>query len=101
MKHLAKAVVDALAFLELSSDDVIDPDSAVKAMEMIAATLHEASDDEVEALAQAAMAELNAQAANDAPEEVIDFYENFLVDFGLEEEVEEEEEGEDKEEPSF
>jgi hypothetical protein len=98
MKHLAKALVDAVAFLELSSDDVIDPDSAVKAMEMIAATLQNASDEEVEALAQAAMAELNAQAAKDAPEEVIDFYENFLVDFGLEEEVQEE--VDDEHEPS-
>jgi len=85
MKHLAKAVVDAMAFLELSEDEVIDPDSAVKAMEMIAATLQDASDEEVEALRQAAMAELNAQSAVNAPEEVIDFYENFLVDLGLEE----------------
>jgi hypothetical protein len=89
MKHLAKAVVDAMAFLELSEDEVIDPDSAVKAMEMITATLHEATDEEVDALRQAAMAELSAQSAVNAPEEVIDFYENFLVDLGLEEEFEE------------
>ena len=89
MKHLARALVDALAFLELSGDDVIDPDTAVKAMEMISATLQDASDEEVDALAQAAMDALNAQSANDATEEVLDFYENLLVDLGLEEEEEE------------
>jgi hypothetical protein len=87
MQNLAKAVVDVLAFLELSGDDVIDPDSAVKAMESIAATLHDASEEERAALAEAAMSELNRQSAADATEEVLDFYEHLLADLGLEEEA--------------
>jgi hypothetical protein len=86
MRQLAKAIVDTLAFLELSGDDVIDPDTAVKVMEMIAATLKEATPEEREALAAAAMAELNAQSAADASEEVLDFYEHLMADIGLEDE---------------
>ena len=88
MRHLAKALVEALAFLELSTDDVVAPDGAAKTFESIAATLQNSSDEEREALAAAAMAELNVQSAADAAEEVLDFYEHLLVDLGLEEEAE-------------
>ena len=94
MQTLAKALVDALAFLELSGDDVVDPDSAVKVMESIAATLQEASEEERNAIVVAAMRELNAQSAADAPEEVLDFYEHLAADLGLEEEAPEPEEDE-------
>jgi hypothetical protein len=36
---LMSIVLDALAFLELSGDDVVDPDAAVGLMESIAASL--------------------------------------------------------------
>ena len=88
MRHLAKALVDALAFLELSADDVVDPDGAARTFESIAETLQSSSHEEREALAAAAMAELNLQSAADASEDVLDFYEHLLVDLGLEEEAE-------------
>lgn len=40
---LMRAVLEALAFAELSGDDVIDPDAAVKLMEQIASTLKQLS----------------------------------------------------------
>jgi len=46
MKSLAEAVVEATAFLELSSDKVVDPDSAVEALESISHSLQSASDEE-------------------------------------------------------
>jgi hypothetical protein len=78
MNHLAKAVVDAFAFLELSGDDVVDPDDAVGAMEMLTAELRECSSAERQALADAASAEHAAQIAAGAPAETLEFYETFV-----------------------
>jgi hypothetical protein len=50
MKSLAKAIVESAAFLELSGDEVIDPDSAVQAIESISHSLQSASDQEKRAL---------------------------------------------------
>jgi hypothetical protein len=36
MKALARSVIEALLFLEMSGDDIVDPDSALRAMENIA-----------------------------------------------------------------
>lgn len=85
MQHLAKAIVEALAFLELSGEDMVDPEAAVRTMEVIAATLQGATQEERDAVVAAAMLELNAQSANDAPEEMLDFYEHLAADLGLEE----------------
>jgi hypothetical protein len=41
-----RAVVEACAFLELSSDDVVDPDVAVKQLESLAHLLSQLSDKE-------------------------------------------------------
>ena len=46
MDALARAVVHAFAFLELSDDETIDPDSAVEAMEMLTADLQECTEEE-------------------------------------------------------
>ena len=85
MKHLAKAVVDAFAFLELSGDDVVDPDNAVQAMEMLAATLRGCNPKERQALSEAASAELARQIAAAAPAETVEFYENFIENLFSEE----------------
>lgn len=50
MKSLAQALVEAVAFLELSEDEVIDPDSAVQAMESVSHSLQTASVQEKRAL---------------------------------------------------
>ena len=39
--HLITAIVDIALFLEFSSDDVIEPDAAVEAMEQIAGQLQQ------------------------------------------------------------
>ena len=41
MKTLGQALLDLAAFIELADDSIIDPDSAVKAMESVLATLNE------------------------------------------------------------
>ena len=91
MHTLAKALLDTLAYLELSPDDVVDRETALKAMDTIAAALQSATEEEREALATVAMSELNRRSAEDAPEEILDFYEHILADLGLEEEAPEEE----------
>lgn len=40
-KHLIEAIANLAVFIELSEDDVVDPDSAVKQLEGLAATLGE------------------------------------------------------------
>ena len=85
MKHLARALVRAVAFLELSPDEVVNADAAIAAMDAVADLLVGCSDDERTALEEVLMEELNAAAAAEAPDEVLDFYEHFLEDFGLEE----------------
>ena len=41
MKALGRALLDLAAFIELADDSIIDPDSAVKALESFLATLNE------------------------------------------------------------
>ena len=50
MKSLAETIVEDVAFLELCGDEVIDPDSAVQAMESISHILRNASEEERRAL---------------------------------------------------
>jgi hypothetical protein len=80
MQHLAKAVVDAFAFLELSPDTEIDQDAAVKAMEMLTYDLRRCSPEERAALARAATAEYKAQKAAGASRKVLKFYKEFTRD---------------------
>jgi hypothetical protein len=51
MKSLCRAIIWSACFLEMSDDDTVDPDSAVKALEDIASSLQEATDDEKKAFA--------------------------------------------------
>ena len=86
MNALASAVVHALAFLELSDDDVINPDSACSAMEMLAVDLQECTPAEKAALQQAINNELMIQKAKKAPQYVLEFYHDILINFDLVEE---------------
>lgn len=49
MKNLCQAIIRSQCFLELSADDVVDPDSACNALEDIASALQAATEDEKEA----------------------------------------------------
>ena len=80
MNNLARAVVEAMAFLELSGDDTVDPDSAVAALEMIAAELQSSSPREKAALRDAAK-----RAAAKVKGEAKRFYRDFMVSAGLDE----------------
>lgn len=84
MKTLAKALIEIAAFVELSGDDVIDPDLAVRALESMANTLHSASPEELVAI-RAALSEMIAmERAGWARKDVLRFYERFLEDSGFE-----------------
>ena len=83
MITLAKALFQAAAFIELSSDDTVNPDDAVRALEDISATLQSASLDEVAAI-RAALQELIAEErASFARADALRFYEHFLESVGL------------------
>ena len=49
MKNLCQAIIWSACFLEQSPDDIVDPDSAVKALEDIASALQAATEEEKEA----------------------------------------------------
>lgn len=51
MKNLCRAIIWSACFLEMSEDDIVDPDSAVKALESMAATLQGATEEEKKAFA--------------------------------------------------
>ena len=53
MRNLCRAIIWSACFLELSDDEVVDPDSAIKALEDIATALVEATDEEKQAFAEA------------------------------------------------
>jgi hypothetical protein len=84
MDALARAVVAAMAFLELSDDQDVDPDCALGAMESICYELQSCTDAEKAALKKALAAELQAWQAQNAKENVIEFYRDFMVNTGLE-----------------
>ena len=49
MKNLCQAIIWSACFLEQSPDDIVDPDSAVKALEDVASALQAATPEEKEA----------------------------------------------------
>ena len=79
MKPLAKASIET--FLELSGDDVIYPDEAVKALESIGHTLHSASPAELSAIRAAFSDLIAAEQAGSARADVLRFYEHFFEGF--------------------
>ena len=80
MKTLARAVLILSGFLELSDDSIVDPDSAVAALESIAAELQEATPEEREALKRAA-----AEMAEESSGEAEKFFKSFMRSVGLDE----------------
>jgi len=85
MKSLAEAVVESAAFLELSGDGVIDPDSAVRALESISHSLRNASDEEKRALLDYCREHAAKPSDARSPEEQKrrDFYREFGEASGL------------------
>lgn len=83
MKTLAKALIQAAAFLELSGEDVVTLDGRVKALEDIAQVLRSAEPEEVHAIREALQEMTAAERASYARLNVLEFYEKFLDGFGL------------------
>lgn len=80
MKSLAQALVEAVAFLELSGDEVVDPDSAVQAIESISHSLRNASEQERQALLDYCRSEAQKLATDQKRR---DFYQQFGEAMGL------------------
>jgi hypothetical protein len=87
MKALARSLIQAALFLELSGDDVVDPDSAVRALESIAHELADAGEAERLALREVLdelIREEQDRLGGSAPRpEVIQFYRSFMENLGL------------------
>ncbi|HAL70439.1 MAG TPA: hypothetical protein DCP71_01535 [Verrucomicrobiales bacterium] len=79
MKALTTAIIHLATFIELSGDDVIDPDSAVSALEQLGADLKEASVGEIEFLKAAIRDEIGKMPENRTPADQMRG--NFLLDF--------------------
>jgi hypothetical protein len=52
MKTLCRAIIWIACFLEMSEDEVVDPDSAVKALEDLASVLQQATEGEKRTFAE-------------------------------------------------
>ena len=85
MQTLAKAIIQALAFLELSDDDIVNPGAAERATEVIGNTLSDCSDEEREALEKVLKQERRALKAAGAAADLLEFYDTFMENFGLDE----------------
>jgi hypothetical protein len=87
MRHVARALLNTAAFFELVQDDVLDPSSALKVLEDIAAELSDATAEE-RAILKAAASELAAEARQAGPAFAgqAHFFSSFLYSVGLEHE---------------
>ena len=75
MRVLARALITAVAFFELSDDEIVDPDAAVQILEDISGELSECSNEEKAAL-KAVLAQMKAsEQLNAARPEVLEFLE--------------------------
>lgn len=85
MKSLAHAVINLAAFIELSSDDAINSDAAVQALEQLASDLENAESEEIEHLEAVIRQKLFELGEERTPEQekLAEFYSNFLEDFRL------------------
>ena len=83
MKTLAKALIETAAFIDLSDDDVIAPDDAVRELEGIAYTLHSASPEEIAAIREALREMVDASQTDAAREVARKFSAAFLESIGV------------------
>jgi hypothetical protein len=86
MKNLCETIIWSACFLELSEDDVVDPDSAVKALEDMAYSLQQATDDEKKAFVEACESVSASLEQENQPEysKTIEFIRDLPTSMGLE-----------------
>jgi len=82
---LIDALIDLLAFLELSGDDVVNPDSAVQAMESAAATLQKLSPEDRRVFIDHLHHQTDVQRKRGADQERVKFLESLAGNIGLNE----------------
>ncbi len=75
-------LLHCVAFLELSQDDTVDPDWAVEAMEHVSAYLGRLGSGEVEAISKQLERVAKHVKGQGAPAEVVEFFDEFLENFG-------------------
>jgi hypothetical protein len=85
MQILARAVIQAITFLSLSDDTVIQPDVAVQVLEDITHTLRASSHDELAALQAIITEEQERLRTNSHPQrdKLVAHYHTLLDDLGL------------------
>jgi hypothetical protein len=88
MKALARAVINAAAYLELADESQVDPELALQALEEIAYNLSYASHDEKKAIEEALADMKAAELESGTRPEMLEFLDNFPVSFGLADESE-------------
>ncbi len=87
MRNLYRAIICSACSLELSSDGVVDPDSAIKALEEMAATLQSATREEKEAFVGACADESSRlmEALGNQDPRVAEFLRTLPMTIGIEE----------------
>ena len=87
MKHIADALVYAVAFFASAGEDVVEDRAALKAIDSIVGCLAEATEQEKDALAQAAKSAYGVEQASAYPREAwLESYQNWMEHlFGEEE----------------
>ena len=83
MKTLCRALLLAASVFELSADDQMDPNMAVKALEDITSILLKASSQEIQVLGEVATQMENEVRAIPGYERAADYYGLFLENCGL------------------
>lgn len=85
MKNICRALIWNACFFEMSEDDIIDPDSAVKALEGMASILQAATSQEKKAFKEACIEEAQQLKSSSDPgyAKVIEFIFNLPDSFGI------------------
>jgi hypothetical protein len=82
MKALARALINAAAYLELAEDRV-DPDLATEALEEIALNLSYCTEEEKRVIEEVLADMRAAEVENGARTDMLDFLDTFMISFGL------------------
>lgn len=88
MKALARAVVNAVVYLDLSGEEGLNGETALQALEEISYNLSYCTEDEKKALTEVLTEMREAEIENGPRPDVIELLDNFLASIGLDEEEE-------------
>jgi len=83
MKALARALINAAAYLELADESQVNPDLALQALEEIALNLSHCTAEEKQALIEVLVDMRTAELEQQTRPEMLDFLDSFLASFGL------------------